>query len=32
MLNNYNEDMKDRAKRNFVLLPKTKTGYLYPIN
>ena len=32
MLDNHNEDLKDRAKANFVLLPKTKAGYLYPIN
>ena len=32
MLDNHNEDLKDRAKTNFILFPKTKAGYLYPIN
>ena len=32
MLDNHNEDLKDRAKTTFVLFPKTKSGYLYPIN
>ena len=32
MLDNHNDDLKDRAKSTFVLLPKTKAGYLYPIN
>ena len=32
MLDNHNEDLKDRAKTTFILFPKTKAGYLYPIN
>ena len=32
MLENHNEDLKDRSKTTFILLPKTKAGYLYPIN
>ena len=32
MLENHNEDLKDRAKTAFVLYPKTKAGYLNPIN
>ena len=32
MLDNHNEELKDRAKTSFVLFPKTKAGYLYPIN
>ena len=32
MLDNQNDDLKDRAKQSFTLLPKTKAGYLYPIN
>ena len=32
MLENHSEDLKDRSKTTFILLPKTKAGYLYPIN
>ena len=32
MLENHNDDIKDRAKNTFVLFPKTKAGYINPIN
>ena len=31
-LENHNDDIKDRAKNTFVLFPKTKAGYINPIN
>ena len=32
MQDNNNDDLKDRAKTNFLLIPKTKAGYIYPVN
>ena len=32
MQENQSDDLKDRAKTNFLLIPKTKAGYLYPVN
>ena len=32
MQDNQNDDLKDRAKTNFLLIPKTKAGYAYPVN
>ena len=32
MQDNNNDDLKDRAKQNFLLIPKTKAGYIHPVN
>ena len=32
MQDNNNDDLKDRAKTTFLLIPKTKAGYAYPVN
>ena len=32
MQDNQNDDLKDRAKTSFLLVPKTKAGYIYPVN
>ena len=32
MQDNQNDDLKDRAKQSFLLIPKTKAGYIYPVN
>ena len=31
MQDNNNDDLKDRSKTNFLLIPKTKAGYAYPV-
>ena len=32
MLDNHNDELNDKAKTTFILFPKTKAGYLYPVN
>ena len=32
MQDNNNDDLKDRAKTTFLLIPKTKAGYAFPVN